>query len=156
MRIASAAFVLLTMATDVAWSTCNVVNGQAYGDCANVTVRTEALPAFAARGFQEVTGIYKGAEVPSGATLVVKGIIENTTHVFNGGKLVVQGIVDQVVCDGGVIQVDGHASAVVMDGCTLRVSGIVDTARGTGTVSYRPGAVVNDIPYEKGFEGTAP
>jgi hypothetical protein len=130
---------------------CNIVNGKMYGDCTGVTVSTQAHPKITARGFQEIDGIYAGADVPSGATLVVDGIIENTTRVFKNGHLVVNGSVNDVQCDGGKVKIDGQAGPIRMNSCSITVSGIIGSVEGTGTRHYLPGAVIGGVPYVDGL-----
>lgn len=156
MRWLLAIALLSSIASMPALASCNVVNGKPYGDCTNVKVNTEPSPALTARGYQEVDAIYEGAEVPAGAVLVVRGMVNGVTRVHSGGRLIVHGTVNRVICDDGAVEIAGTAGNVVMNGGTLNVAGIVDHVSGAGAYSYESGAVVNGVPYEMGAQGMLP
>lgn len=65
----------LTQLTPVASSAaCDIVNGKAYGDCQNVTVRQGAKPSLNVRSYVTESDIVAGATVHSGGSLHLSGI----------------------------------------------------------------------------------
>jgi hypothetical protein len=99
---------LLLFGVMPASATCNIVNGVAYGDCAGVTVRTEAEPHRIVTGYADISGVVAGATVRTNATLRLTGLSTEAITVERGGRLIVAGIAEESIFNnGGRIEIAG-------------------------------------------------
>ncbi len=129
------------------FAVCNIINGQAYGDCEGVTIKRDG------KGYLSVTngvfesGIISGATVRSGGVLELSGISDGNIVVEKGGTLTVTGVVNgDIINKGGHIVVEGSAHLIKTTGGTVEIGGIVEQVVDNGLIKYRKGAIVEGIP----------
>ncbi|MCW5718678.1 MAG: hypothetical protein KIS68_12690 [Bauldia sp.] len=123
---------------------CNIINGQAYGDCGNVRVNTDPPAFLDVLTNRSASGIIAGATVHPSAGLTLTGISNGNITVLAGGSLDVQGIVNAtVINEGGAVRIGGTVTALRMQGGNAIIAGVVYSLTGTGNVVCEVGAYVN-------------
>jgi hypothetical protein len=133
-----------------AQAACNIVNGKAYGDCQNVTVRQGARTALNVRSYVNESGIIAGATVHSGGSLHLSGISNGDIFVNKGGLLSVTGVVNATVHnDGGNVKIEGIVSSLVSNGGRASVGGQVGSFIGKGPAVFNKGAILQGAPIER-------
>jgi|GEM_PF-7130058 len=143
-------FVLTTMLFVVpmrSLAACNIINGQAYGDCGGVTINQGGKGYLFVTNTVFESGIISGATVRRGGALELSGVSDGNIVVEKGGKLTVTGVVNgNIINKGGHIAVEGSVHRIKTTGGTVVISGIVDQVTGNGPITYSKGAVVGGIP----------
>lgn len=128
------------------FAACNIVNGEAYGDCAGVVINTK-VEFLNVSGNESASNIISGANIKSGGSLFLSGISEGDITVEKGGKLTVTGIVSgRVTNKGGKVNIDGKVDSLYIESGDTEVSGIVDYTPHRNKLITNKGAVVNGIP----------
>lgn len=129
---------------------CNIANGNAYGDCANVQVNTGSKKHLKVRGHASESRTIEGATVFSGASLALSGVSNSDITVNKGGALHVSGVVNGAIKNlGGVVEIEGSVQEVQTTGGRVVIGGIVGTVTGTGAVTYKKGAVIGGVLTER-------
>lgn len=136
---------LLAFQSAAASAACNIVNGQAYGDCTGVAVNTKASPFERVEDHKIISGVSEGAEVVRGGRLIVSGIAQEVT-VRPGGHAQISGRVYRVQNEGGTVVISGIVSSLVANGGRTEIAGIVDSIAGQGAVTRKPGSVIGGVP----------
>jgi hypothetical protein len=141
----------LTLLTPVAGdAACNIVNGKAYGDCQNVTVRQGTGQALDVRSHVIESAIIAGATIHSGGSLHLSGISNGDILVKRGGQLSVTGVVNATVRnEGGTVEIEGIVSNFVSNGGHASVGGQVGSFSGKGPATFKKGAVLQGTPLER-------
>jgi hypothetical protein len=125
---------------------CNVVNGQAFGDCSSVHLGHGPITVDNAR---TETGIIEGAHIRRGGSLTLSGVSNGDVVVESGGFLVTTGVVNGTITNnGGIIMLQGTATALQVNGGTSTIFGIVQSVSGSGNVRYEKNAVVAGVPVQ--------
>jgi hypothetical protein len=141
---------LMLVAPSVGGAACNIVNGKAYGDCQNVTVRDGTGPALNVRSHVTESAIVSGATVHSGGSLHLSGISNGDIVVKRGGRLSVTGVVNATVRnEGGTVEIEGMVGSFVSNGGQATVGGQVGNFSGKGPVTFKKGAVLQGAPLEQ-------
>ena len=129
---------------------CNIVNGKAYGDCQNVTVRQGENAAIYVRSHTIENAIISGATVYAGGYLHLGGVCNGDINVKKGGQLFLTGVVNGTIRnEGGILEIDGIVSRVVSNGGKASVGGQVDTFSGNGPATFNKGAVLQGLSLER-------
>lgn len=145
-------FALMLLTPAVGGASCNIVNGKAYGDCQNVTVRHGAGPALNVRSHVTESAIVSGATVHSGGSLHLSGISNGDIVVKKGGHLSVTGVVNATIHNGGgTVEIEGIVGSLVSNGGQATVGGQVGNFSGKGPVTFKKGAVLQGAPLEQAF-----
>ncbi len=128
---------------------CNIVNGKAYGDCADVTVNRGTKPALQVRSASSASGIGGGATVFADGSLYLSGISNGDITVYRKGRLFLSGIVNGTVRNlGGVVEVDGILDSLFTTGGEVTVGGTIGSVSGPGAVVFRRGSVLGGTPFD--------
>lgn len=140
------ALVLVVLSSLPATAACNIINGQVFGDCSNVTINRAPPIKLEVRTAQSESNVIAGAVIfPKGA-LHLSGMSSGDIIVRAGGSLRVTGMVNgQILNEGGSVTVEGTAGALVMFGGSAHISGMVGSISGDGTVTCEVGAVIGGI-----------
>ena len=147
LLLQSALTLLTPVAADAA---CNIVNGKAYGDCQNVTVRQGTGAALNVRSHVTESGIVAGATVQPGGSLYLSGISNGDILVKKGGHLSVTGVVNATVRnEGGTVEIEGIISSFVSNGGQASVGGQVGSFSGKGPVNFKRGAILQGTPLDR-------
>ena len=145
------ALVLVALCSLPATAACNIINGQPFGDCSNVTVNRAQPVKLEVRTVQSVPDIIAGAVIFPWGALHLSGMSNGDIVVNAGGSLRVTGSVNgQILNKGGSVIVDGTADALVMFGGSAHISGMVGSISGTGTVTCEVGAIIGGHPHTGG------
>jgi hypothetical protein len=129
---------------------CNIVNGKTYGDCGEVRVTAGAKAQLFVRSFVREVAIINGAIVLEGGVLELSGISNGDIVVHQGGRLKVTGTVNGTVRNlGGYVEIEGILQSLYTTGGNVVVGGNVGNVSGGGLVSYKKGAVLRGVPFEK-------
>ena len=145
------AFVLVALYSLPATAACNIINGQASGDCSNVTITREQPIRIEVRTVQSVSDIIAGAMILPRGALHLSGMSNGNIIVRADGLFHVTGLVNgQIVNEGGSVIVEGTAGSLVMFGGSAHISGMVGSISGTGTVTCEVGAVIGGDPHTGG------
>lgn len=141
---------LILLVPAVGGAACNIVNGKAYGDCQNVTVRHGTGPPLTVRSNVTESAIVSGATVHSGGSLHLSGISNGDIVVKRGGLLSVTGVVNATVRnEGGKVEIEGIVDSFVSNGGQAIVGGQVGNFSGKGPVTFKRGAVLQGAPLEQ-------
>ena len=141
---------LLILLSSVSFATsgfaaCNIMNGVAYGDCANVTVNTGRTSFQVVDTYRALTGISEGAQVRTGGSLEVFGTAQRVI-VERGGMASISGTVQQVEVRG-TVQVSGQVGTILLrNGGRAIVEGIVGQILGDGTALLEAGSIIASRP----------
>lgn len=129
---------------------CNVVDGNAYGDCAGVRVIEGTKGHLTIRSDRSESAIINGATILRGGTLHLSGVSNGDILVHRGASLRLTGVVNGTIKnEGGTVEVEGLASRVQTIGGNVVIGGNVGSVSGEGTVTYKRGAFIGGVPVEK-------
>lgn len=144
MRVTFLSLFLASIASG-GFAACNVVNGEAHGDCSGVTVNTGRSAFQVVDTYRALTGVSEGAHVLSGGSLSVSGTATRVI-VEQGGTAHVTGIVQRLEVSGSA-RVSGRASSIMLrDGGRVTIEGMVGQISGNGTALLEAGSVVAGRP----------
>jgi autotransporter passenger strand-loop-strand repeat protein len=144
----SAVITLITLWSPLA-SACNVVNGEAYGDCNQVNVKTIKDEALIISSSRSESGIISSAIIKRGGLLKLSGISVGDITVEAGGLLEISGQVNgSIINNGGKVKVNGIVRVIRMNGGAVDISGVVESVSGSGLVTYQKGAVIGGRPVK--------
>jgi len=130
-------------------SACNVVNGEAYGDCSHVNIKTVKDEALIISSSRSESGIISSVIIKRGGLLKLSGISVGDITVEAGGLLEISGQVNgAIINNGGKVKVNGIAWVIRMNGGSVDISGVVESVSGSGLVTYQKGAVVGGRPVK--------
>ena len=128
---------------------CNIIDGKAYGDCADVSINYGSKGIINVTVYKSESGIITGANVHAGGTLYFSGISSGDIVVDKSAKLTVTGIVNGTIRNnGGYVEIEGEVDSVVANAGSTTISGIVSYVTGNGKVIYKSGAVIGGKPVE--------
>jgi hypothetical protein len=145
-QVSALAFILVPIYGRAA---CNIVNGQAYGDCAGVTVNSYSKGFIKITAYKTESGIIAGANVLPGGSLYLSGISNGDIVVSKNAKLIVMGVVNGTVKNnGGTVEIEGSVDNVVTNGGSTTIGGMVSYVTGSGKIVYKNGAIVSGKPVE--------
>jgi hypothetical protein len=143
------AIILLAVGTP-GYAACNVVDGKAYGDCAGVRFNDGIKGHLTVRTYISESGIIDGATVLNGGELDLSGISNGNITVHEGARLRMSGVVNGTVTNlGGNIEIEGTLDHLHTTGGEVVIGGSVGSISGSGSVSYKKGAVVGGVPFKK-------
>lgn len=146
-----AALVLVTLGSLPATAACNIINGQAYGDCSNVTISRTVPLRLEVREDRFESNIIAGAEIFPNASLSLSGMSNGDITVRPGGTLRVSGMVNgRIINQGGIVTIEGTADAVTVEGGKTHISGVVGRVDGIGIVTCEEGAIISGRPQAEG------
>lgn len=133
-----------------AHAACNIVNGNAYGECRGVRINKGIKGHLTVRSYVSESGIIAGADVLKSGELLLSGVSNGDITVYEGGRLVLTGIVNGTVKNlGGRVDIEGILDHLHTTGGPVVVGGNVGSISGPGPVSYRNGAVVGGSPIDR-------
>ncbi len=131
------------------FAACNIVSGEAYGDCGGVTINKGTNGFLKVASYKSISEIIDGAQILPGGTLFLSGMNNGNISVAKNGKLVVTGTSDGTITNnGGTVEIEGTASSVVANSGSTIISGIASHVSGNGKITYIKGAVVNGMPIK--------
>lgn len=126
------------------YTSCNIVNGNIYGDCSNVKFSNKSKGIIRVSKNKEESGIIDGAIVLPGGNLYFTGISNGDIIVSKNSQLTITGICDSVKNNGGIVYIEGNVDNVVANGGKTIISGVVSNISGNGKIIYKKGAFVNN------------
>lgn len=133
-----------------ALAACNVINGKAFGECGNVTIRNGPKPHLNVRGSKTESAIVSGATVYAGGYLHLSGVSGSDITVHKGGRLLVSGVVNATIHNlGGQVEVEGIVDSLVTVGGKVIIGGSVGAVSGSGAIMFRRGSVLGGVPFEQ-------
>ncbi|WP_394809252.1 hypothetical protein [Nitrosomonas sp.] len=129
---------------------CNIINGKAYGDCAGTQINKGIKGHLTVRSSISESGIIAGATILKGGQLHLSGISNGDIEVHKGALLRLTGTVNGTVNNlDGNVEVEGTLNHLHTIGGKVIIGGSVKYASGKGCISYKKGAVVNEMPVNE-------
>lgn len=138
------AFITVSLLPSSSYASCNIVGGQAYGNCSGVTINRGKAKFEEVTSSRTVGGISEGAMVMRSGYLSISGISDRVI-VEEGGRAAVSGQVG-VLRVAGSASVSGMVRSVVLDGGDIEIIGIVGSLSGQGSARLAAGSVVGGVP----------
>ncbi|MCK4841890.1 MAG: hypothetical protein KAT04_08405 [Methylococcales bacterium] len=146
-RIYIIVLVLSSLFPFSSYSSCNTVNGKSYGNCSTTSHDSKQQGIIKVNSKRQVSGIIKGATIQFGGILNLSGISTGDVLVEKGGKLIVTGVVNGVIRNnGGTIHIEGKGKTIIANSGKTTIAGIVDQVKGSGTIKYMNGAIIDGQP----------
>jgi hypothetical protein len=132
------------------YAACNIVGGNAYGDCADVRVNEGTRGHLTVRANTSEAAIIDGAIILKGGALELSGISNGDITVHHGGHLRLTGVVNGTVKNlGGNVEVEGMLNHLHTTGGKVIIGGSVGSVSGEGAVSYKKGSVIGGVPLDR-------
>ena len=132
------------------YAACNIVGGEAYGDCAGITINKGTKGHLIVRSYTSEGGIIDGATVLQGGSLEFGGTSNNNITVHEGGRLRITGIVNGTVNNlGGVVEIEGSVDHLHTTKGKVIIGGNIGRISGNGPIIYNEGAVIGGRPIKK-------
>ena len=126
---------------------CNIVGDKAYGDCSGGRVSRSTPEYLTVRSQISQTGIIAGAMILNGGVLDLSGVSNGDISVYEGGRLLLRGIVNGTVRNlGGSVEVEGILDHLHTAGGDVVIGGNVGSVSGDGEVTFKEGAVIGGVP----------
>ena len=142
-------FVIFVFCSGYSYAACNIVGGEAYGDCTGVNIIKAPAQFLEVSSYKFESGIINGAKIYNGGTLYLSGLSNNDIIVTKGGVLTVTGKVDAtIINNGGIVEIEGYVSSLIANSGKTIVGGFVSSVSGSAKVIYNSGAVVAGIPVK--------
>jgi autotransporter passenger strand-loop-strand repeat protein len=142
-------FVIFVFCSGNSYAACNIVGGQAYGDCAGVNINKEPAQFLEVSSYKSESGIIKGAKIYNGGRLYLSGISNSDIIVAKGGMLTVTGQVNgAIINNGGIVEIEGYVSSLIANAGKVIIGGFVSYVSGSAEVIYKSGAVIGGIPVK--------
>lgn len=138
--------VVLTLFTMYSHASCNIINGNMYGDCSNVTYSNKSKGVIKVSGYKNESGIIDGAILSEGSNFDFSGISNGDIIINKNSKAIITGTVDgSIINNGGMVTIKGMVNKVIANAGSTTIDGIVSTSvTGKGEVFYIKGTVVNN------------
>ena len=136
--------ILATVIAAPASASCNIVNGEDYGDCAGVTINRGSDAFREVSGNSSISGISDGARVVRGGRLSVSGIAQRVI-VEDGAHAEIKGTANLVEVAGTAV-ISGSVAEIKLSGGEVNISGVVGYVSGKGIIHARSGSVIEGVP----------
>lgn len=138
--------VVLSLFPMYSHASCNIINGNMYGDCSNVTYSNKSKGVIKVSGYKNESGIIDGVILSEGSSFDFSGICNGDIIINKNSIAVISGTVSgSIINNGGKVTIEGVMNKVIANAGITTIDGIVSTSvTGKGKIFYIKGTVVNN------------